>query len=138
MAHLHDRKCAFGYAQELVPSAISAHNGQALNEPESYRGGPDPHIDTARLVSCKSDLCVEKVQEDFSVTYAKTVSDPTVPSTGCSQRICNTHPALFVVVEGEERASVKIITLSWDHSAERSNEELRRVGRESQTVIPKL
>lgn len=89
----------------------------------------------ASLVFCKSDLSVEKIQEDFPVTYAKTISDPTVPSTGGSQRICKIHPTLFVVVEGEESASVEIVNLDWDHDAKRSDEELRRVGRESQTVL---
>lgn len=105
---------------------------QRISDP---RGGPDFHIGEASLVYCRSDLSVEKIQEDFPVTYAKIVSDPTVRSTSSSQRICKIHPALFVVVEGEASASVKIVNLDWDHNTERSEEGLRRVGRESQTVI---
>lgn len=99
------------------------------------RGGPDFHMGEASLVFCQSDLPVAKMQEEFPVTYAKAVRDPTVPSTGGSRRICKIHPALFVIVEGEEGPSVKIVNLNWDHDVERSEEELRRVGRESQTVI---
>jgi hypothetical protein len=82
----------------------------------------------------ESDLSVEEIQEDFPVRYAKMVRDPIVPATG-EQRITKIHPALFVIVEGEEAESMKIVSIDWDHNIERSDEELRSVGRENGTVV---
>ena len=105
---------------------------QRISDP---RGGPDFRMGEACLVFRKSDSSVEKIQEDFPVTYMKIIGDTTVPSTGGSRRICKIHPALFVIIEDNKRASVKIVNIDWDHDVQRSDEELRSVGRESQTVI---
>lgn len=38
------------------------------------------------------------------------------------------------MVEGKESVSIKIVKLGWDHDIQKSDEELRRIGRESQTI----
>lgn len=98
------------------------------------RGGPDYPQGEATFMFRPSKLSsIAEIQEDFPVTYAETVRNPIVPATG-SQRICKIHPELFVVVEGKESVSIKIVKLDWDHDVEKSNEELKRIGRKSRTV----
>lgn len=60
---------------------------------------------------CKSDLLVKKIQEDFLVTYAKIVNELLIKGTVGSLTICKIYPTLFIVVEGKESASVKIVNL---------------------------
>lgn len=101
------------------------------------RGGPDFPLGEATFMFRPSELpSIAEIQEDFPVAYAETVRHPTVPATG-SQRICKIHPELFVVVEGKESVSIKIVKLDWDHDA-KSNEELRRIGRKDQTVSQRV
>lgn len=88
----------------------------------------------ASLVFFDSDLSAKQISEDFPVAYAKITNDPTVPSIGGSLRLYKIHPALFAIVDGDESAFVKIDHLDWDHGCKRTDEELRKVGRKSQTV----
>ncbi|KAG9563857.1 hypothetical protein KCU71_g2060, partial [Aureobasidium melanogenum] len=107
---------------------------QAMRCIPDPRGGPDFALGEATLIFRPSELSsIAEIQEDFPVAYAETVRNPTVPATG-GQRICNIHPELFVMVEGKESVSIKIIKLEWDHATEKSDEELRKIGRDSQGV----
>ncbi|KAG9566650.1 hypothetical protein KCU71_g4074, partial [Aureobasidium melanogenum] len=98
------------------------------------RGGPELPLGEATLVLRPSEVSsIAEVHEDFPVAYAKTIKSPTVPGTD-RQRICKIHPRLFVVVEGKESVSIKIVKLEWDHEIQKSNEDLKRIGRDIQTV----
>ncbi|KAG9605155.1 hypothetical protein KCU77_g788, partial [Aureobasidium melanogenum] len=98
------------------------------------RGGPDFPLGEATFAFRPSELSsIAEIQGDFPVAYAETVRNPTVPATG-RQRICKIHPGLFVVVEGKESVSIKIVKLDWDQDIEKSDGDLGRIGRKSQTV----
>ncbi|KAG9943377.1 hypothetical protein KCU85_g8719, partial [Aureobasidium melanogenum] len=98
------------------------------------RGGPDFPLGEATFMFRPSELSsIAEIQEDLPIAYAETVRNPTVPATG-SKRISKVHPGLFVVVEGKENLSIKIVKLDWDHNIQKSDAELKRIGRESQTI----
>ncbi|KAG9911089.1 hypothetical protein KCU98_g1267, partial [Aureobasidium melanogenum] len=102
------------------------------------RGGPGFPLGEATLMFRPSELSsIAEIQEDFPVAYAETVRDSIVPATG-RQRICKIHPGFLVLVEGKESVSIKIVKLDWDHDIEKSDEELRRIGRESRTVSQRI
>jgi hypothetical protein len=102
------------------------------------RGGPDFPLGEATLIFRPSELSsIADIQEDFPVAYAEMVRDTIVPAT-CRPRICKIHPGLFVVVEGKEILSTEIVKLDWDYDIEKSDEELKRVGRESQSNSRRL
>ncbi|KAG9524737.1 hypothetical protein KCV07_g1840, partial [Aureobasidium melanogenum] len=119
---------------QFMVYSTECSESQAMRCIPDPRGGPDFPLGEATFIFRPSELSsIAEIQEDFPVAYAETVRDPTVPATG-GQRICNIHPELFVIVEGKESVSIKIVKLGWDHDIQKSDEELRRIGRESQTV----
>lgn len=58
-----------------------------------------------------SDLSVEKIEEDFPVTYAKTVSDTTVLPIGGSQRISKVHPTFSSLSRARRACLLKLSIL---------------------------
>ncbi|CAD0098249.1 unnamed protein product [Aureobasidium mustum] len=126
-----------GQWQFLVFSTECSHL-EAMRCIPDPRGGPDFPLGESTLTFRSSELSsVAAIQEDFPVAYAETVRHPTVPATG-RQRICKIYPELFVVVEGKQNVSIKIVKLDWDHDVEKSDDELRRIGRESRTVSQRI
>lgn len=76
-----------------------------------------------------------EIQEEWPVAYASAIKDPTIPANG-QPNICKRHPELFVFVKGgEEEPSSKIVEMRWDQDVERSEEDLRKIGRKSEVVI---
>ncbi|KAG9664395.1 hypothetical protein KCU95_g814, partial [Aureobasidium melanogenum] len=126
-----------GHWQFLVYSTQCSQS-EAMRCIPDPRGGPDFPLGEATFVFRPSELSsLAGIQEDFPVAYAETVRDSIVPATG-RQRICKIHPGFFVVVEGKESVSIKIVKLDWDHDIEKSDEELRRIGRESRAVSQRI
>lgn len=89
----------------------------------------------AFLPAVENGWAMDEVKGEWPVAYAKAIKDPTIPANG-QLNICKRHPELFVVVEGgEDGPSVKIVEMKWDRGVERSDEQLRRVGKESEVHI---
>ncbi|SMQ55043.1 unnamed protein product [Zymoseptoria tritici ST99CH_1A5] len=95
------------------------------------RSGPDWPMGEGVFTVRPTEMTVETMTEEFPITYAELIRDAVVPGSG-SRRICVIHPALFVAVEGGEGGNVKISRLRWDHNIERTEDELRKVGKEGQ------
>jgi hypothetical protein len=79
----------------------------------------------------------ELVNEDWPVMYSELMNNPIVKANN-QPRIVNPHPSLFVHIRGgEDLTGIEIVKMEWDHNIARSEEELRRVGRESRTITQK-
>lgn len=103
---------------------------------------PDPRGDSsyplseACLYFLPRTLPVEPIYEDWPPTYARFIAEPIVIATG-EPKICKLHPSLFVHVRGDDSGDVldiEIVKMEWDPSIKTSEEELKRVGRESKTT----
>ena len=103
---------------------------------------PDPRGDSsyplseACLYFLPRTLPVESIYEDWPPTFARFIAEPIVIATG-EPKICKLHPSLFVHVRGDDSGDVmdiEIVKMEWDPSIKTSEEELKRVGRESKTT----
>lgn len=119
------------------PSEIGARQLQ-----QSARANiPDPRGDysykpgEASLDFLSQVLPPERVSEDWPFTYARLMNTPTVAVNG-EPKICKLHPSLFVHIQGD-LSKIEIVKMEWDHKVTGSEEELRRIGRESKTITQK-
>jgi hypothetical protein len=98
------------------------------------RGTPDWPMGETCLVTKKWNLPVEKIQEGFPLAYASFVRNPIIPANG-QPSICKRHPSLFVLASGENLHSIEVWEMHWDQNIERSDEELKGVGRASRLLV---
>jgi hypothetical protein len=77
---------------------------------------------------------IEAVQEYWPVVYAHAVRDPSIPGNPGERRITTLHPSLFAIVDDDVR-SVRIVEMDWDREIEKSDDELKGIGRESRVTI---
>lgn len=104
---------------------------------ETEKAIPDPRADSG-MPGGEECLCVlweelpaEKVNENWPLTYANLIKNTEVYVSPCTR-----HPELFVHVRGDV-SNIEIVRMEWDHDIEKSDDELKQVGRESNTTIQK-
>lgn len=81
----------------------------------------------------------ESFREDWPSTYTKFTNEPIDIATR-QTKICKLHPSLFVHVCGDvsgNLSDIEIVRMEWDHNVANSEEELKKVGRESETTTQK-
>lgn len=100
---------------------------------------PDPRGDYSYPLSeaclrfLPRTLPPESICEDWPPTYARFIAEPIDVATR-EPKICALHPSLFVHVRGDDSgglSDIEIVRMEWDHNITASDEELKRVGRES-------
>lgn len=105
---------------------------ESISDP---RGDPSYRMGEGCLWFLPSeDKAIEGVTEGWPVFYANAIRDPSIPGNPAECRITALHPSLFVFVDGDVR-SVKIVEMDWDGEIERSDDQLRGIGRESRVTI---
>jgi hypothetical protein len=99
------------------------------------RGDPSYRMGEGCLWFLPSEAkSIEAVQEYWPVVYVHAVRDPTIPGNPGERRITRLHPSLFAIADDDVR-SVKIVEMDWDREIERSDDELKGIGRESRATI---
>jgi hypothetical protein len=79
----------------------------------------------------------ELVNEDWPPTYAEFMNNPIVKGNN-QPKIVRPHPSLFVHIRGDpSNLDTEIVNMEWDHDIARSEEELKKIGRESRTTTQK-
>ncbi|KAM0715718.1 hypothetical protein Q7P37_009218 [Cladosporium fusiforme] len=78
------------------------------------------------------NIATEELKENWPLVYANAIRDPFIPGNPSQRRITTWHPSLFAIVNGDARQLIEIMQFNWDQQIERPDDELRRIGRESQ------
>lgn len=113
----------------------TAPSGNSALQWEAECNVPDPRNEFSMgegeecLCFLNQDLPSEKANEDWPLAYANLIRNPSVYPSPCKR-----HPSLFVHIR-DDLDNIEIVKMDWDHDIERSDEELKKIGRESTTSV---
>lgn len=84
------------------------------------------------FAAVEGQLSYDEAQEQFPVSYSKFVKGQ-AKLDDSEKTTVKRHPELFVVIDNETpgEGGVVIVRLSWDKNVERSEDELRKIGKEN-------
>jgi hypothetical protein len=82
-------------------------------------------------------IAAERINEDWPFAYAEFLTDPMTKAKRYTENT-RPHPSLFVHIHGDSsNLDIEIRDMEWDHNITKAEEELRKIGRESRTIIRK-
>lgn len=107
------------------------------------RGDPSFRDGDACLLFHRPELSVNQINEDWPLDYARFIHEEETPEIGDDGEpllVTKRHPSLFVHVQSHnpgdyKPSTIEIVKINWDHNIERSDEELKKIGRESKVTI---